>query len=77
MHYIRRFGEKTYVTDGVLASSHGTNTFGIGTGAKNTYIIDKEGDVYANGEGANGSLGNGVTEPSSDYVLARRQNYKD
>ena len=69
MHYIKLFGEKTYVTGEVPASSNGTNTFGIGAGAKNTYIIDKEGDIYANGEGINGSLGNGVPESSSEYSL--------
>lgn len=40
-------GDKNLVNTPVLVGKHGENTYGIGAGCNNTYIIENTGNVYA------------------------------
>ena len=72
-------GENTYgelgtgttnnVTTPVVVNLHGENTFGIGVGYKNTYIIENNGNVYAAGNNEFGSIGNGTRTSTQEHVL--------
>lgn len=42
-------GDKNLVNTPVLVGKHGENTYGIGAGCNNTYIIENTGNVYASG----------------------------
>ena len=47
----------------------GEDTFTVGAGYNNTYVINTNGEVYAAGYNEYGSIGNGTREDSTSYVL--------
>ncbi len=60
--------ENTYI-NGNKVTVYGDNTFGIGAGKNNTYIIQNTGSVYAAGDNTYGSIGNGTRDGSTDHTI--------
>lgn len=72
--------ETTYLSTGgsILekANPHGENTYGIGAGHNNTYIIENTGNVYAKGGNKYGSIGDGTREDKEEYTLVGDRNFE-
>ncbi|MCI8397651.1 MAG: hypothetical protein HFJ52_08670 [Clostridia bacterium] len=67
--------EETYIgTQKVI--TYGENTFGVGVGTTNTYIIENTGEVYAAGTNTYGSIGNGTRDDSTEHTLVGDRNVK-
>ena len=60
---------KNTVANPVKVKVHGTDTYGIGVGYTNTYIIENTGNVYAAGNNEYGSLGNGTRKETKEHIL--------
>lgn len=67
--------EETYIGTQKV-TIHGDNTFGVGVGATNTYIIENTGEVYSAGTNTYGSIGNGTRDDSADHTLVGDRNVK-
>lgn len=76
-------GENTYGELGVgtqdsvetptLINVHGENTYTIGAGYTNTYLIENTGNIYASGNNEYGSLGNGTRESTKEHTLVGKR----
>ncbi len=67
---------KTAVNTPKEVNNHGEDTFGIGAGYTNTYIIENVGSVYASGNNEYGSLGNGTRTESLEHILVGERAFK-
>ena len=56
--------------------AHGDNTYAIGAGQNNTYIIENEGNVYAAGNNEYGSIGNGTRQNKDEHTLVGDRTFK-
>lgn len=62
-------GDKIARTTPTLVNKNGENTYGIGVGSNNTYIIQNTGNVYAAGANTYGSIGNGTRTEELEHTL--------
>lgn len=62
-------GNTAGITIPELVQEHNSNTFGIGVGYANTYIIENTGNVYAAGNNEYGSIGNGTRNATQIHTL--------
>lgn len=62
-------GNKDSIVAPVLVQANGENTYGIGAGYNNTYIIENTGNVYASGANQYGSIGNGRRQEELTHTL--------
>ncbi len=69
-------GDTSSVLDPVQTTAHSENTFGIGVGYNNTYIINNAGNLYSSGYNAYGSLGNGTRTDSTEHSLVGNRQFK-
>lgn len=69
-------GDTNPVISPVLVNKHGMDTFGIGAGIHNTYIIENTGNVYASGNNQYGSIGNGTRNNEVEHILVGDRNFK-
>lgn len=69
-------GNTTSVTVPQKTNNHGENTFGIGAGINNTYIIENTGSVYASGNNTYGSIGNGTRISETEHTLVGDRDFK-
>ena len=60
----------------VLVNKHGENTFGLGAGYNNTYIIENTGSVYASGYNEYGSIGNSTRNDEVEHTLVGDREFK-
>ncbi len=58
------------------ANNHSSNTFGIGAGISNTYIIENTGNVYASGMNTYGQIGNGRRIDEIEHTLVGDRDFK-
>ncbi len=66
---------KTVVSEPTLVNVHGEDTFAIGAGYANTYIIENTGSVYGAGNNEYGSLGNGTRNESTEHTLVGQREF--
>ncbi len=59
-----------------LVKEHGTNTYTIGAGYNNTYIIENTGSVYASGYNEYGALGNSLRKDSNTHMLVGNRKFE-
>ncbi len=59
----------------VQTIKHSSDTFGIGVGYKNTYIINNSGNLYSAGSNVYGSLGNGTRNASEEHLLVGNREF--
>ncbi len=57
-------------------SENGENTFNIGAGYDNSYIIQNDGFVYASGRNNHGQLGNSMQDDSLTHTLVGDRNFE-
>ena len=69
-------GDTSSVVSPVQTTAHSENTFGIGVGYDNTYIINNAGNLYSAGYNAYGSLGNGTRTDSTEHTLVGNRQFK-
>ena len=69
-------GNKDIVSTPVQVNKHGEDTFGVGAGYTNTYIIENTGNVYASGNNEYGSIGNGTRDASLEHILVGERIFK-
>ena len=68
-------GGATSVNTPVPTTKHSSDTFGIGVGYRNTYIINNSGNLYSAGANEYGSLGNGTRTSSDEHLLVGNRTF--
>ena len=68
-------GDSLNVLTPILTSAHSENTFGIGVGYNNTYIINNVGNLYSAGSNKYGQLGNGTRTDSLEHLLVGNRQF--